>query len=92
MTDKSPSIVSLRGDIPEDSGIVNEVIVKQLEELLEKTKRGEIVALGYFGVKPNRKIFTGWHGCSNGYFQQLLAGSDIVRYRILRMNVSEEDE
>lgn len=85
-------IKSLRGDMPEGSGIVSQVVVDQLEDLLERAKRGEIVALGFFGVKPNRAIFSGWHGASDGYFHQLVASINIVQYRMMRMNVPEENE
>lgn len=85
-------VVSLRGDIPEDSDLKNEILIEMLEDLLDKAKKGEVVALGYFGVKPNKSVFTGWDGCSRGYFHQLEAGVRIVEYRMLRMNVPLERE
>lgn len=85
-------IKTLHGDIPEGSGLQNEILIEMLEDLLTKAKSGDIVALGFFGVKPNKSIFSGWDGASKGYLHQLLAASRIIEYRILRMNVLEESD
>lgn len=83
-------VVSLKGEIPEGSGLENKVLVETLELLLERAKKGEIVAFGYFGVKPNRVIFTGWDGCSLGYTHEMVSAVSTVQYRMLKMNVPEE--
>lgn len=90
MADMPSIVVSLRGEAPEGSGIVNTVLIDQLEQLLERVKRGEVVALGYFGVKPNREIFTGWDGCSRGYTHEMVSAVNTIQFRMMRMNVPDE--
>lgn len=85
------NVTSLRGDIPENSGLVNEVVVKMLEDLLEKAKKGEIVAMGFFGVKPNRVIFSGWDGNTLGYNHEMNSAVSIVQYRMLKTHTPNED-
>ncbi len=85
------NITTLRGDIPEGSGLVNDVIVKMLKDLLAKAERGEIVAMGFFGVKPNRVIFSGWDGNTLGYNHEMNSAAAIVQYRMIRMHTPDED-
>lgn len=85
------NVVSLRGDAPGDVTIVDQEIVDLLEDLLEKAKRGEIAAFGYFGARPGRHTFNGWIGAGKGYKYELAYACDDVKFRFMRMNVDPED-
>lgn len=58
---------------PSDSTIAT------LEDLLEQAKRGEIVALAYAGVRPNREVFWSW--CGEGNANLLMAGLTGLHHR-----------
>jgi hypothetical protein len=75
-------IVSLRGDAPAGSGIINLYVVEMLENYLERAKRGEIVAMGYVAVLPSRTIQTSWTGAEAGYTHELCSAVATLAYRL----------
>ncbi len=89
MNDK---IVSLRGDAPAGSGIVNDELVDILRVLLGEAERGELVALIWGGVRPTRNVTHGWNGADRGYTFELVAACQSVNYRLLRSNIPEEPD
>ena len=85
-------IISLRGDAPIGSGIVNDELVDILRTLLGQAERGELVAMIWGGVRPTRNITHGWNGAERGYTFELMAACQSVNYRLLRAHMPEEND
>lgn len=86
----SNNIVSLRGDIPENSGVVNDDLIAELEGYLNDARKGDIVAMAFVGVRGNRHVFTSWEGADLGYTYELSHGMNVLEYRLMRANAPDE--
>ncbi len=75
-------IVSLRGEAPPDTGLVNPYIVELLENLLTRAKRGDVVGVALAYVKPNRATQTTWCGMENGYTHELNSAVTTLAFRM----------
>lgn len=49
-------------------GEVNDDLVKALEDLTERARRGEVVALAWAGVTGNDHLMNGWDGPGGSLF------------------------
>ena len=86
MAEMPTVVVSLRGDSPEGSGIVNHDLVEELEGYLKDAKTGDIVAMAFAGVRANRHVFTSWEGADRGYTYELSHGTNVLTYRLMKAN------
>lgn len=59
---------------------VNTDLIDVLEDLLDRTKRGEIVSLAWAGVKRNDDLISGWEG-SGGTIWQIAASIMVLHSR-----------
>lgn len=80
-------VICLVGQTREDSR--KKASIEILENAMELAREEGFVTIGVAAVKPNGDMFT---ICSEGRSLGALLGAfDILKYRILRANVAEED-
>jgi hypothetical protein len=72
-------------------GEVNTDLVEALEDLTERAKTGEVVALAWAGYRPDDSCFNGWDGPGGTMFA-LGASVGLLQTRYQMMMLEGEDE
>lgn len=81
-------VVGLRAEVP--PGEPNADVIKALEAMLDRARRGEIISLAYATVTPGRAVGTGWDGAANSKYE-MLAGVAMLNQRIASAALAAAD-